>query len=110
MLSRTSFIAWTPVLALLANICLWALPQSYWCTPIQPGGKELICGYDVARPAIKFAIDMLILVGVCGGVASLVYAVQRRLSRTGVAGLALSVLIVIAGFCMSAYIGVEDWP
>ncbi|NHZ61296.1 hypothetical protein [Massilia genomosp. 1] len=110
MMSRTSIIAFTPVLALLAAICLFELPQSYWCTPIEIGGKELACGYDYARPVLKFAIDMLFIVGASGIVASLVFAFQRRLSKPGGAGFILSVLIAIACFYLKAYLGVDDSP
>lgn len=44
----------------MAGLCI---PESYWCSPINPGGKELACGYDYAGPGVKNIVVLLQLVG-----------------------------------------------
>jgi hypothetical protein len=106
-IERNIFVAWAPILVL---IIMSVIPQSYWCSPINQGGKELVCGYDYARPFVQFLDDVLIAFGVCGFLASVWLISQRRLSRLGVVGFVLSMFLVIAFLILKAHYGAEDSP
>lgn len=57
-----STLAWMPLLLLIAGLCI---PESYWCSPVNQGGKELACGYDYAGPVVKTTVVLLQLAGTC---------------------------------------------
>jgi hypothetical protein len=74
-----SVLAWAPLLLLIAGLCI---PEAYWCSSINQGGKELGCGYDYAGPLVKTTVVLLYLES-CAFIATAWHATQRRLSTWG---------------------------
>lgn len=102
-----SALAWTPLLLLLAGLCI---PESYWCSPINPGGKELACGYDYAKTEIKTTIVLMQIFGACAFIATAWHATQRRLSAWGLSGLVISALLVGLMALLKLRYGFDDSP
>lgn len=102
-----SALAWTPLLLLIAGLCI---PESYWCSPINQGGKELACGYDYAGPLVKTTVVLLQLVGACTFIATAWYATQRRLSAWGLVGLAVSSILIGLMVLVKLRYGFNDAP
>ena len=102
-----STLAWMPLLLLIACLCI---PDSYWCSPINQGGKELACGYDYARPVVKTTIPLLQLVSVCAFIATAWHATQRRLSVLGLAGLTVSAILIGLMVLVKLRYGFDDAP
>lgn len=102
-----SFLAWMPILFLLALQCI---PAAHWCTPINPGGRELACGYEYAEKAVRFTVDLMQIFGACAFIATGWHAVQRRLSVLGLCGFALSIVLVGLMIFLKVRYGVDDSP
>ena len=107
---RAIFFAWTPILAFLIAFCLRSTFTSYWCLPINSGGKELVCGLDYAHPVMQFIFFVLKGLSECSILITIVLAFQRRLSKFGTVGLIFSVLLVVTYFILKAYFRAEDSP
>ncbi len=92
---------------LLVFLCI---PEAYWCSPINPGGKELVCGYEYAGCGIRVTVILLQIFGACAFITTAWHALQRRLSAWGLCGLALTV--VLAGLMMFLKLrySVDDSP
>lgn len=92
---------------LLSVLCI---PESYWCTPINPDGREMACGYEYADKGVRFIVDLLQIFGVCAFIITAWHAVQRRLSTTGLCGLAASVLLAGMMAFVKLRFGAGDSP
>ncbi len=102
-----SALAWAPLLLLLAGLCI---PDSYWCSPISTGGKELACRYDYARAEVKTTVVLLQICGVCAFIATAWHATQRRLSALGLSGLVVSAILVGLMALFKLRYGANDSP
>ena len=102
-----SALAWTPLLLLLAGLCI---PESYWCSPINAGGKELACGYDYSRAGVKTTVVLLQIFGICAFIVTAWHATQRRLSAWGILGLVVSTILVGLMALLKLRYGVNDSP
>jgi hypothetical protein len=86
-----SALAWAPLVLLFAGLCI---PESYWCSSINQGGRELVCGFDYARTEVKTTFALLQLCGACAFIVTAWHATQRRLSALGLTGLAISTILI----------------
>jgi|MedtruStandDraft_1076414.scaffolds.fasta_scaffold09207_2 hypothetical protein len=102
-----SALAWMPLLLLLAGLCI---PQSYWCSPTNPGGKELACGLYYARTEVKNTIVLFEIFGASAFIATGWYATQRRLSAWGLWGLAISAALIGLVALAKLRYGIIDSP
>lgn len=102
-----SIFAWTPLVLLLLSLCI---PESYWCSSINKGGKELACGYDYARSEVKTTVVLLQILGVSALIVTVWHCTQQRLSSWGVAGLVVSLILVGLMTLLKLCYGVNDSP
>lgn len=102
-----SALAWMPLLLLIASLFI---PQSYWCSPINPGSKELACGIDYARTEVKNTIVLFEIFGASAFIATGWYATQRKLSAWGLSGLAISAALMGLMALTKLRYGISDSP
>src|SRR5471030_968525 len=107
LLMYRSALAWMPLLPMLAALCI---PESYWCSPINTGGKELACGYNYARAEVKITFVLLQIFGACAFIATAWHATQRRFSAWGLSGLAVLALLVGLMLILKLRYGFDDLP
>lgn len=93
---------------LLLSVLL--IPESYWCTPIDPGSREIACGYGYARTEVKNAVILLWIFGSCAFIVTAWNALHRRLSAWGLCGLVFSAVLVGLMMFLKVHYGVEDSP
>ena len=102
-----TFLAWLPLIGLAL---LQLIPRDYWCAPVQPGGLELACGYDDARPSAQAASDVYRLLCIAAYLYTVWFAYKRVLPKWGWAGLVVSsLLFAVCVWMKFAYAG-EDSP
>lgn len=102
-----SALAWTPLVLLFAGLCI---PESYWCSPINQGGRELACGFDYPRTEVKTTLVLLQLCGACAFIVNAWHATQRRLSALGLAGLYISAILIGLMVLVKLRYGFNDAP
>jgi hypothetical protein len=103
-----TLVAWLPVLAFVVLSLKNWLPPEYICVAMNPGGKELACGREFARPIVNFVTDMLLLLAGTSLLTSVWLAFQRRLSTLGAAGFVLSCSMCTSVLVGLAYYGPLD--
>ena len=102
-----TFLAWVPILGLLL---LQLIPSASWCTPIEPGGRELACGYEYAQAGVRLAVDVVRAICALAFFGTLWLACRRRLSTWGLAGLVVSSLLFAVVVWSSLASGGIDTP
>ena len=113
-MSKRTFLGWAPVAVFAAyfgiSSLLKARSPSSFCSPINAGGKELVCGFEYSVPAVQTMsvlfwvvyFGMLVLAGH--------QAFRQRLSKFGVLGFLVSTLVVLAILVLRNHLGSEDSP
>ena len=110
-LEQKTLLAWSPLFVVVVFATLSTVVSDYFpemfCTPINPGGKELVCGYVYSTPLIQ--VFSIVFYGLYFGGLALTakYAVLGKLTKMGKLGLALSLLFVVAGFMLASHYGLE---
>lgn len=89
---QRTLLAWLPILGLAV---IQLIPGAYWCALIEPGSKEFVCGYEYAHVRVKLAVDAYTLFSVIAFGVSIWYAYQKRLSKVGIVGVFISVLLAV---------------
>ena len=102
-----TFIAWFPILGLVA---LQLIPDQYLCAPIEPGGREFVCGFAYAHTHVRAAVDVYQLLSAVSFCATGWHAYARRLSKWGVAGLLCSGLLLAIVAWANISVGNDDSP
>jgi len=85
-----TLLAWAPLLGLGL---LQLIPKEYWCTSIEPGGREFVCGYEYAHAGVKAAVNIYLVLAALAFIGTVWLAYQRRLSKSGIAGLVVTSLL-----------------
>ena len=113
-MKRSTFLGWLPISLLctfLSIALVWeAFSPSSFCTPVDPGGKEHVCGFDYSAPLVQAVTNSFYFLFFGALLLSAFLAFRQRLSKAGVLGLVIAVVIVIIGFVMRAHFGAEDSP
>jgi hypothetical protein len=104
---QRTLLAWLPILGLAV---IQLIPSSYWCTLIEPGGKEFVCDYEYSHVSIKLAVDAYMLFSVIAFAVSIWYAYQKRLSKVGIIGVVISALLAIVLVWVKISYGNDDSP
>lgn len=112
--TRVTLLGWTPLVVLGLFLCLDSVLREFFplsfCAPIDVGAKELVCGFEHSAPLVQtMSVSSFVLY--FGALAlSANEALKRNLTRGGSIGFAFSLLVVLAGFVLSVYLGSEDSP
>lgn len=104
---QRTLLAWLPILGLGV---IQLIPSAYWCALIEPGSKEFVCGYQHANVTVKLTVDAYMLLSVIAFAISIWYAHQKRLSKVGITGLAISTLLAIVLIWVKISSGSFDSP
>jgi hypothetical protein len=102
-----TFIAWLPILGFAA---LQLIPETYWCGPIEPGGREFACGLAYAHTRLRAAVDIFQVMSAVSVCATGWHAYTKRLSKWGVAGLLCSGLLLAFAAWANIFFGGDDSP
>ena len=98
------------ILYIAINVALESAFPSLYCKAINPGGRELVCGYEhtagiVQGVSLLFWLSYAYLLVL--GVGKML---QRELSKAGVFGFFVNVAFVFLCILASSYFGIEDSP
>jgi hypothetical protein len=113
-MDNQTLLGWSPMVVLGVfigiDLGLEAYSPSLFCSPINPGGKEQVCGFGYSAPLIQ-TITILAYVLYFGALILAGHqAFRRNLSKFGAVGFGASVLVVLGGLMLRSQFGAEDSP
>lgn len=111
---QSTMLAWSPLIVLGIFVPLNTgvrefLPELF-CSPIDRGGKELLCGFGYSAPIIQVVTIMFYVLYFGGLVFSAVHALRGKLTKLGALGFMLGLLFVVAGSMLASQFGLDDSP
>lgn len=113
-MKRSTFFGWLPIFLLCAFLgitLVWEkLSPALFCSPVDSGSKEQVCGFDYSAPFIQAITNCFYFSYIIALLVSAYLAFRQRLSKVGVMGLVIAAVIVVIGFAMRTHFGVEDSP
>lgn len=111
---QSTLLAWSPLIVLSIFVALNTGVREYlpelFCSPIDRGGKELVCGFGYSAPIIQVFTIMFYVLYFGGLVFSADHALRGKLTKFGVLGFTLGLLFVVAGFMLASQFGLDDSP
>ena len=69
-----------------------------------------MCSLDYAPASIKFAVGIARVISGVALLATIRFALQQRLTRPGIAGLIVSILLIIFALSLKLFYGDDDYP
>lgn len=110
----TTLLAWSPMMLGIAyvviSIALESAFPSLYCETINPGGKELVCGYEHSAGIVHGASFLFWLIYAYLIVLAVARMLHRELSKAGVLGFFLNVAFVVLVVLVFSRFGVMDSP
>ena len=111
---KNTLVAWTPSIVLVLFFSIRVGVDAYFpnlsCSKINPGGKEMMCGFSYSAPIIQSITFVFYALYFGGLLLSVFHALRGVLTKIGGLGFILSLIFVVAGFMLRAHFGTEDSP
>lgn len=81
-----------------------------FCSTVAPGSKECVCGFDYSAPLVQAVTNSFYFFYFGALLLSAYLAFRQRLSKAGIVGLVIAVVVVIIGLAMRTHFGSDDSP
>jgi hypothetical protein len=109
-----STLAWSPIILITTYLGISMVVNTYfpylYCSPVNPGGKEYVCGYEYSTLTVKLIINIIQSTYCALVLYSTWQAFNGKLNKTGIIGLILSVTLLLIYIILAFYFGGGDSP